>query len=82
MTRFSSLAMVLTALTLTLTAAGIASPAMAQSNTAGPGDNAAGQYGKGVLYDVVPPSAPSGLSDDPASTGGGSIGYNQMIYKW
>jgi hypothetical protein len=38
------------------------------------------------LYDVVSrgPGAANGAvnSDDPSLTGGGSIGYNQMIYNW
>jgi len=76
MTRLSSLA-----LALTFAAVGIASPAAAQ-NMARSGAKAAGHHIKGPLYDVVPPGAPNGFSDDPSRTGGGSIGYNQMIYNW
>jgi hypothetical protein len=81
MSRFSSLALVLTTLALSFAAAGLASPAAAQSNTAWP-DGKAAHYSNGALYDMVPPSAPNGFSDDPSRTGGGSIGYNQMIYNW
>jgi len=38
------------------------------------------------LYDAVPqgPGIINGAinSDDPSLTGGGSAGYNQMIYNW
>ena len=33
------------------------------------------------LYDVVPQGYAPRNSDDPALTGGGSLGYNQMIYN-
>ncbi|MGC1777530.1 MAG: hypothetical protein WBB34_06245 [Xanthobacteraceae bacterium] len=77
MTRLSSLALV-----LTFMAAGVASPAAAQSNAAWSRVKAADQYSPGQLYDVVPPSAPNGFSSDPSRTGGGSIGYNQTLYNW
>ncbi|HZC55552.1 MAG TPA: hypothetical protein VE396_05830 [Xanthobacteraceae bacterium] len=32
------------------------------------------------LFDVVPQRSVN--SDDPSLTGGGSTGYNQMIYNW
>jgi hypothetical protein len=31
---------------------------------------------------MAPGSAPANGRDDPAFTGGGSLGYNQMIYNW
>jgi hypothetical protein len=34
------------------------------------------------LYNMVPGGAPVNGRDDPAFTGGGSLGYNQMIYNW
>ena len=34
------------------------------------------------LYDVAPQGGTSVNSDDPSLTGGGSAGYNQMIYNW
>ena len=34
------------------------------------------------LYNMAPGSAPVNGRDDPAFTGGGSLGYNQMIYNW
>ena len=36
------------------------------------------------LYDVAPQGAVGRAvnSDDPSLTGGGSTGYNQMIYNW
>jgi hypothetical protein len=37
-----------------------------------------------VLYNIVPDYNPQTHlnSDDPALTGGGSLGYNQNIYNW
>jgi hypothetical protein len=41
------------------------------------------RHGARPLYNMVPANLPArGGSDDPAATGGGSIGYNQMIYNW
>ncbi len=34
------------------------------------------------LYDVAPLGGGPVNSDDPSLTGGGSAGYNQMIYNW
>jgi hypothetical protein len=34
------------------------------------------------LYDVIPQQQRSVNSDDPSLTGGGSAGYNAMIYNW
>lgn len=34
------------------------------------------------LYNMAPGSALVNGRDDPAFTGGGSLGYNQMIYNW
>jgi len=74
MTRF--LAFVLVVL---FTAVGVVSPTLAQSNMASsPAKKAARHSG---LYDVVP-QYPLLNANDPAATGGGSIGYNQMIYNW
>ena len=35
-----------------------------------------------ALYNVAPQSRTPVNSDDPALTGGGSLGYNQNIYNW
>jgi hypothetical protein len=34
------------------------------------------------LYNMAPGNAPVLGRDDPAGTGGGSIGYNKMLYNW
>jgi hypothetical protein len=34
------------------------------------------------LYNMAPGNAPTLGRDDPAGTGGGSIGYNKMLYNW
>jgi hypothetical protein len=39
-------------------------------------------YAGRPLYNVAPQSRAPVNSDDPALTGGGSIGYNQNIYNW
>jgi hypothetical protein len=77
MTRLSALALI-----LALAAVGSASAATAQSN-AGSRAKAADRYNGGLLYDVVPQGALNGYGNEPAATGGGSSGYNQMtIYSW
>jgi len=43
---------------------------------------AAAYHAGGSLYDVAARSRAPVNSDDPALTGGGSIGYNQNIYNW
>ena len=67
------------ALVTVVAAAGIVAPTLAQSHAASSRAKAAARYPG--LYDVAPRHAPRN-SDDPAATGGGSIGYNQMIYAW
>jgi hypothetical protein len=48
--------------------------------------SAAARHSGRPLYDVVPQgqAVVNGTvnSDDPSLTGGGSTGYNQMIYNW
>jgi len=59
-------------------AIGIATPAAAATHHAkGPA-----HYSGRPLYNVAPQSRAPVNSDDPALTGGGSIGYNQNIYNW
>lgn len=71
MTRLSTFVLV-----VTVTAAGFVTPTLAQSSRFQA--NAAARYSG--LYDMAPQY---GLRDpnDPAVTGGGSTGYNQMIYN-
>jgi hypothetical protein len=39
--------------------------------------------GRGAIYDYVPgPTASDPSANAAALTGGGSLGYNQMIYNW
>jgi hypothetical protein len=56
------------ALIVAITVIGVASPALAQS-----GDN-----GRDI-YDLVPSSAAVSPGYDPATTGGGSAGYNENL---
>jgi len=44
--------------------------------------SAAARHSGRPLYDVVPQGQAAVNSDDPSLTGGGSTGYNQMIYNW
>lgn len=67
------------ALIAAVAASGVVSPTLAQTRSAASHAKAAARYHG--LYNVVPLDAPRN-PDDPAATGGGSIGYNQMIYNW
>lgn len=68
------------ALTAAIAAASLVTPASAKSSHI----PAAARH-SGPLYDVVPqgPGVFYGTpnSDDPSLTGGGSAGYNEMIYN-
>jgi hypothetical protein len=80
------------AFSVALVAQGTASSAVAQTilapQSASPPSVAshkanAIRHGARPLYNMAPGNYPArGGSDDPAVTGGGSIGYNQMIYNW
>jgi len=103
MTKFSTLAVI-----ATVAAAGIASPALAQSfdpeagsgnvlpfsygpitaqndtiavRQANPGKVAARRNGLHA-FAMVPRGSANGNSNDPALTGGGSAGYNQMLQQY
>ena len=77
MTRLSALALI-----LTFVAMGAAAAATARANV-GSRANSPDSYSGGPLYDVVPQGALGDYANDPAATGGGSAGYNQMtIYSW
>ncbi len=67
------------ALTAAIAAVSLVVPAAAKSNHV-----PAAVHHSGPLYDVVPQGVVGGAvnSDDPSLTGGGSTGYNQMIYNW
>lgn len=70
---------------MTAAAAAFAAPAAAQSRTPVSAHNArvaAHQQSARRLYNMVPQQSAPAFSDDPSSTGGGSVGYNQMIYNW
>jgi hypothetical protein len=72
------------ALVTTTAAAAIVSPATAQSRAglSAPAARIVAHRSARPLYDMVPQRGAPAFSDDPASTGGGSLGYNQMIYNW
>jgi hypothetical protein len=59
-------------------AIGVAMPAAAAAHHA----NGPAHYAGRPLYNIAPQSRAPVNSDDPALTGGGSIGYNQNIYNW
>jgi hypothetical protein len=59
-------------------AVGIATPSAAATHHAKAPASHAGR----PLYNVAPQGRAPVNSDDPALTGGGSIGYNQNIYNW
>jgi hypothetical protein len=65
------------ALTAAIAAGGLAAPASAKSH-----HSPAAAHHSAPLYDVVPQRQGAVNSDDPSLTGGGSAGYNQMIYNW
>jgi hypothetical protein len=74
------------ALAIAVAAAGTVSPASAQTSTASPSvashkTKASGQSAR-PLYNMAPGNGPVLGRDSPAGTGGGSIGYNQMLYNW
>ena len=93
MTKFATLALV-----VAIVALGPAGPAMAQTGGASPSVATTSPKAKAFpakafpakvaprlarpLYNMAPGSAPVNGRDDPAFTGGGSLGYNQMIYNW
>ena len=85
MTRVSALALI-----AAVAAAGIITPAFAQSSANPPSVTPAVSHQAKVrarhngrqLYNMIPQNSSVRNSDDPALTGGGSIGYNQMIYNW
>jgi hypothetical protein len=62
-------------------AASIASPAFARSDTNSHSRKIPAHH-SGRLFDIAPQNAPRHSSDTPSATGGGSIGYNQMLYNW
>jgi hypothetical protein len=70
------------ALLAAIAAVSLAVPASAESSHIA----AAAHHSGRPLYDVVPhgQAVVNGAvnSDDPSLTGGGSTGYNQMIYNW
>jgi hypothetical protein len=66
------------ALTAAIAAGSLVAPAAAKSRRS----PAAATHHSGPLYDVVPQGQRAVNSDDPSLTGGGSAGYNQMIYNW
>ena len=72
------------ALTATIAAASLVMPASAKSSHSPSYVYAAAHHRP--LYDVVPPG--QGViggtinSDDPSLTGGGSVGYNQLIRSY
>jgi hypothetical protein len=59
-------------------AMGLVAPASAQGSRA----KLVAHHTNRPLYDVVPQRSAPVNSDDPSLTGGGSTGYNQMIYNW
>jgi len=67
-------------------AAGIASPALARSDAHSSSAKVRAHdiraYDSGRLFDMAAPSAPKHAADTPSATGGGSTGYNQMLYNW
>jgi hypothetical protein len=74
-----------TALIVALAAAAVAAPSLSQTAAArrAPRHHAAAPYGRlyndapGGLYDYAPgPAIVLPFSNDPAATGGGSLGYN------
>jgi hypothetical protein len=67
----------ISALVAAALAAALAAPASAQGNHA----KLVAHHTNRPLYDVAPRGGPVN-SDDPSLTGGGSAGYNQMIYNW
>jgi hypothetical protein len=69
------------ALLATFAAAGIASPAFAQSD-ANSHSHRIPAHLSGRLFDMAPQNVSARDSDIPSATGGGSVGYNQMLYNW
>jgi hypothetical protein len=79
------------ALAVTFAVAGVASSALAQASPSSNAKAATASHhqarvsgretGRG-LYNMVPGGVPARNGDDPSATGGGSIGYNQMLYNW
>lgn len=65
-------------LVATALATGLVAPASAQGSHA----KLAAHHTNRPLYDVAPQRSAPVNSDDPSLTGGGSTGYNQMIYNW
>jgi hypothetical protein len=86
MTKTVATAVLVAAIAATMTA--IASPSFAETNAGSPAVTATSHKVKASvqharpLYNMAPGSAPVNGRDDPAFTGGGSLGYNQMIYSW
>jgi hypothetical protein len=77
------------ALLAAFAAAGASAPAFAQSATKSPAVAATASHRpngsahhNGRLFDSAPQNAPARDADAPSATGGGSIGYNQMLYNW
>ncbi len=66
-------------LVLAMAIVAIASSAFAASNAPKKHKTAVGQH---RLYLMVPNTQPGLDPDDPALTGGGSLGYNRNIYNW
>jgi hypothetical protein len=73
-TKFASISVLIAA----AAAVGLAAPASAQGSHA----KLVAHHTNRPLYDVVRQGSASVNSDDPSLTGGGSTGYNQMIYNW
>jgi hypothetical protein len=61
--------------------AGVTSPALAKSGANLHSAKVPARH-SGRLFDMAPQSEPARNSDAPSATGGGSIGYNQMLYNW
>ncbi len=59
-------------------AAALVAPAFAQGGHA----KLVAHHTNRPLYDAAPLGRGRVNSDDPSLTGGGSTGYNQMIYNW
>jgi hypothetical protein len=77
-TKIASTVLPIAAAVTAALAIGMATPAAAATHHAkGPA-----HYAGRPLYNVAPQSRAPVNSDDPALTGGGSIGYNQNIYNW
>jgi len=67
---------------LAVTAIAMAMGAVAPASAQGSRAKLVAHHTNRPLYDVLPQRSAPVNSDDPSLTGGGSTGYNQMIYNW